>query len=132
MSPIKRIVLQRRVLVGFAGIILLPYALLNGMGLFFLWNSIHNLLEAVVFMAPVVALPLYFMFLWSTPIASVVIWLNFLILHLGYFMIAWPHWAASVTALRVDWPLLLSAILLQFGANQEKMIRDILSTPSNI
>ena len=128
MSSVNRAIIRKRVLVGLTGMILLPYTFLNGVGLLVLMNTIKGLSEVAVFVAPVLSLPLYFIFLWSPSKASVAIWLNFLILHLGYLLIDWPHWLTIITALRLDWPLLLSAVLLRLAAVQERRGNRILST----
>ena len=109
------------ILIGLVGALLLPYTLLNGVGLFVGVGRIRGALEIVVFVAPIFAFPLYLVSIWSTYRASLLIGLNFCVLHLGYFLIDWPHWGTLVEALRIDWPLLLSCILLYAAALQKPL-----------
>jgi hypothetical protein len=74
-------------------------------------------------MAPIAPLMLYLIVFRSALAASIVVWLNFLVLHIAYLLVDWPHLMTVIEALRLDWPLLLSGILLQLAANQERIIR---------
>jgi hypothetical protein len=105
----------RPMLVALAGAIVLPYTLLNVAGLIGV-DRIQGILDVILLVAPILAFPLYLVCFWSARKSSILLALNFCILHLGYFSVDWPHWATLLEALRIDWPLPCCSILLYVAA----------------
>jgi hypothetical protein len=119
MSSLSQVIGRQWALLSLAAIIVCCYVLLNAVGLFVLGGRAKSA-EIVIFVAPVLALPFFLSFALSPSVASVLLWLDFLILHVGYVVNDWPHFSNLITALRMDWPLLLVAVLTQMAASRER------------
>jgi hypothetical protein len=106
-------------LLSFAALFTLGYVSLHAAGLFVFGERMTGL-EVVIFVAPVLTLPIFFLVLWSLPAASALMWVNFLTLHIAYVASDWPHVSDALTALQTDWPLLLIAVLIQWAVLREQ------------
>lgn len=119
MSTVSQVVTRNGLTLSAAAITTFCYVLLNAVGLFVLGGRARGV-EVLIFVAPVLALPFFLSFIWSVSVASILLWADFVVLHVGYLLNDWPHVSTLITALQSDWPLLLVAILMQIVAAREQ------------
>lgn len=112
MPAIARYVLWRVLPLCLAGVLLFGYTCLHFVGLMILMNRITGVVGFTMFLAPVFAFPIYLVSYWSLSKASILLWVELLIVHTSYVLAGWPGLTAILEPLRLDWPLIVGATLL--------------------